>query len=116
VFEARSASDGYRILVEPEWPRGFPKGKAAGCEWMKSLGPSHNLRGWMQRNPRKVASFQDKYLAELGHNEKGVARACKLHKEFGDLTVLFAPTPPDAEQDWGVAETLARYLRAHCDA
>ncbi len=74
VYDARSKSDGYRILVESEWPRGVPKGKQAGCDWMRSLGPSANLRGWWTRNPRKNSGFRDRYLAELGHNERDVDR------------------------------------------
>jgi len=114
IYESRNPDDGYRIFVGAEWPAGAPRGKAAGCEWMKSLGPSANLRDWMRRNRRKVPSFTDKYLAELGHNERGIARVCKLHREFGTVTVLEAPVP-EGETDWRVAETLVSYLRAACE-
>lgn len=113
VFGAQSKEDGYRILVAREWPAGVRKGKSAGLEWMKSLGPSENLRGWMRRNPRKVASFQNKYLAELGHNEKGVARIHSLLERYGTVTILTVPVP--SEEDWGVVDVLVKYLRAHCD-
>ncbi len=113
VYGAKSNDDGYRILVAYEWPQGVQRGKAAGLDWMRSLGPSENLRGWMKRNPRKVAKFQDKYLAELGHNEKGVARIHELLARFGTITILTVPVP--AEEDWGVIDVLVKYLRAHCD-
>jgi len=112
IYAARSADDGYRILVEPEWPRGAPKGKQAGCHWMKSLGPSNNLRGWLKRNPRKTSGFRDRYLAELGHNESDVDRVAALLKEYGTITILHAPDYDVLE----IAETLASYLRARCDA
>jgi uncharacterized protein YeaO (DUF488 family) len=111
IFEARSADDGYRILIEPEWPRGAPKGKQAACDWMKSLGPSSNLRGWMRRNPRKAAGFRDRYLAELGHNERDVDRVAALLKQYRTITILMAPT----DDQWEIAETAASYLRARCD-
>jgi uncharacterized protein YeaO (DUF488 family) len=111
VYDARHADDGYRILIEPEWPRGAPKGKRAGCDWIKSLGPSANLRGWMRRNPRKASGFRDRYLAELGHNERDVDRVEALLKQYRTVTILHAP----ADDDWDIAETLAGYLRARCD-
>jgi uncharacterized protein YeaO (DUF488 family) len=111
VYEARSKSDGYRILVESEWPRGVPKGKQAGLDWMRSLGPSANLRGWLTRNPRKNSGFRDRYLAELGHNERDVDRIEALLKQYQTLTILKVPDYDDLE----VAETLASYLRARCD-
>ena len=111
VYDPRHKDDGHRVLVEPVWPKGFPKGKTAGCDWMKSMGPSNNLRGWMNRNPRKTAGFQDRYLAELGHNEKDVNRVCALLKEHGTVTILKVPT----YEQWEIVETLAKYLRAHCD-
>ena len=111
AFDARSASDGYRVLVEREWPRGVPKGKAAGCHWMKSLGPSSNLWGWWARNPRKVSGFRDRYLAELGHNERDVDKICALLAEYGTITVL--KVPHDDQLD--IEETLVSYLRARCD-
>jgi uncharacterized protein YeaO (DUF488 family) len=77
VYDAKNVDDGYRILIEPEWPRGAPKGKQAGCDWMKSLGPSSNLRGWLTRNPRKSSGFRDRYLAELGHNERDVDKVAQ---------------------------------------
>ena len=111
VYEARSSDDGYRILIEPEWPPGAPRGKRAGCDWMKSLGPSSNLRGWMRRNPLKASGFRDRYLAELGHNERDVDRVAKLLKQYGAITILQVPT----DDKWEIAETLASYLHARCD-
>lgn len=113
VYAAKSGEDGYRVLVAHDWPAGVARGKSAGLEWMKSLGPSENLRGWMSRNPRKVGSFQNKYLAELGHNEKGVARIQMLLTRYETVTIITVPIP--AEEDWGVVDVLVKYLRAHCD-
>ena len=111
IFEARSANDGYRILVASDWPRGAPKGKQSGCHWMRSLGPSSNLQGWWTRNPRKRSGFRDRYLAELGHNERDVDKVAALLKEYGTITILKVP-----DDDLEIAETLASYLRARCDA
>lgn len=111
ALAARNASDGYRILIDPVWPAGMPRGKSAGVEWMKSLGPSENLRGWMQRNPRKHDSFRDRYLAELGRNDKATDRVCALVKQYGTVTLLSAAVA----DEWQTLETVAQYLRVRCD-
>ncbi|NTW28859.1 MAG: DUF488 family protein [Coriobacteriia bacterium] len=111
ALDPKRPDDGYRILIEPEWPRGLPKGKAGGADWMKSLYPSRNLQGWMQRNPRKPEGFRERYLLELAHNESAVAKVRKLHREYGDVTILRVPV----EGLWDIHETLAQYLRAACD-
>lgn len=111
AYDPRSPEDGYRILVEPQWPRGMAKGKSAGCDWMKSLYPSQNLRGWMRRNPRKFNSFRDSYLLELANNETAVAKVCKLHKEYGTVTILTVPS----DAGWDIHDTLVQFLRASCE-
>jgi len=109
IYDPRHPDDGYRIFVDAEWPRGVSRGKSAACDWMKSLGPSVGLRGWMTRNTLKISQFQDKYLSELGRDDKNPDRVCKLMKEYGTVTILFVP-----DDQWGVADTLYRYLKAHC--
>jgi uncharacterized protein YeaO (DUF488 family) len=111
AFDPKRPDDGYRILIEPTWPRGLPKGKAAGVDWMKSLYPSANLRDWMRRNPRKGDGFRDRYLLELAHNESGLSKVRKMHKERGDVTILTVPV----DGPWDIYETLAAYLRATCE-
>ncbi len=112
AYDARKPSDGYRILIEPVWPRGLAKGKGAGCDWMKSLYPSPNLRDFMRRNPRKAPSFRDSYLLELASNEKAVDKVCKLLKEYGTVTILTVPTE---DERWDIYNTLVQFLRATCE-
>lgn len=109
--EPKRPDDGYRILIEPEWPRGLPKGKAGGVDWMKSLYPSRNLQDWMRRNPRKSDSFRDRYLLELANNEDALAKVCRMHEERGTVTILTVPV----SGPWDIHETLAAYLRAVCE-
>ena len=111
AFDPKRPDDGYRILIEPEWPRGLPKGKAAGVDWMRGLYPSPNLRDWMRRNPRKFDGFRERYLLELAHNEAGIEKVRKMHAERGTVTVLTVPV----EGRWHIHETLASYLRVTCE-
>lgn len=111
AFDKKHADDGYRILIEPEWPRGLPKGKAAGADWMRELYPSRNLQDWMRRNPRKAESFRERYLVELARNESAVEKVCRMQRARGDVTILTV----QAGGPWDIYETLASYLRAACE-
>lgn len=111
ALEPKRPEDGYRIVIEPNWPAKMPKGKAGGADWMKNLYPSHNLRDWMKRNPRKVNAFIDKYLLELAANEAAVEKVCKMHRERGTITLLM----PSADDPWCIYDTLVRYLTTMCD-
>ncbi len=104
--------DGYRIIVVNQWPAGMPRGKGAGADWVKSLGPTESLRKWMSKNPRKIGTFEDKYLAELGKNDAGIAKITAMHKRFGAVTVL---SVPEFDDYWPIAETLTKFLSAACD-
>ena len=44
AYEPAVPLDGYRILVDPLWPRGLSKEKAAIDEWMKDIAPSARNR------------------------------------------------------------------------
>lgn len=103
--------DGYRILIEPAWPRGLPKGKALGADWMRGLYPSRELRDWMRANPRKANGFRERYLIELAGNEAAVDKVSRMHRERGDVTILTVPS----EAPWDLYEILASFLRATCD-
>jgi uncharacterized protein YeaO (DUF488 family) len=110
AFEPSRPGDGYRILIDPEWPRGMPKGKSAGVDWMKVLYPSHNLQGWMKRNPRKRDGFRDRYLLELASKDAAIDKLRGMYQERGTITIVTVP-----DDTWGIYETLQRYLSATCE-
>lgn len=112
AFDPPEKSDGYRIIVVSEWPAGLPKGKSSGSDWIRSLGPTESLRGWMRKNPRKVGTFVDKYLAELGKNDAATDKVAAMHERYGTVTVL---SVPGVDDQWPVADTLARFLSAMCE-
>ena len=111
ALEPKRPDDGYRVLIEPDWPHALRKGKAGGAAWMRDLYPSRNLLDWMRRNPRKAEGFRERYLLELTYNEAAVKRISREHKERGTVTILMMPV----EGPWDIYETLAGYLRATCD-
>ena|SRR5579871_3205940 len=68
AYEAASADDGVRILVERLWPRGVGKQKARIDLWLKDVSPSPELRTWYGHEPARWPQFRKRYEAELkGH-------------------------------------------------
>ena len=44
IYDPVDEEDGYRILIDRLWPRGFSKEKACIDLWMKEVAPSSSLR------------------------------------------------------------------------
>jgi uncharacterized protein YeaO (DUF488 family) len=78
VYEAPSAADGVRVLVDRLWPRGLTKEKAAVKLWLRDLAPSDELRRWFHANPEAWRTFQKRYLKEL-RGEAASEAVEKLH-------------------------------------
>lgn len=91
VYDPPSKEDGYRILVDRVWPRGFTKEKARVDEWRRELGPSDALRKWFGHDPDKWDEFRRRYREEL--EDKGgwadlMAIAERARKQ--DVTLVFS--------------------------
>ncbi len=92
VYEAASASDGVRVLVDRLWPRGMTKGDAAVKFWLRDLAPSDDLRKWFHANPDGWRTFQRRYLRELRDSAASAALE-KLHhltEAKRSVTLLYA--------------------------
>lgn len=72
IYDAPSAQDGIRILVDRLWPRGIKKENAALSFWWKELAPSNDLRKWYGHVPEKYTAFTAKYQAELAASELAI--------------------------------------------
>ncbi len=71
AYEAPTASDGTRILVDRLWPRGLKKATAAIDHWFKEIAPSSELRKWFGHDPSRWGEFRKRYMTELrGHTEQ----------------------------------------------
>ncbi len=92
VYEARSRTDGARVLVDRLWPRGLTKVQAAVDEWLRDLAPSNELRRWYHAQPDHWEEFRKKYLKELAQPacEEGLRRLYELAHKKKRLTLLFA--------------------------
>ena len=69
VYSEPSARDGFRILVDRLWPRGFSKERARIDAWRKELAPSTSLRKWFGHDPAKWIEFRDCYRKELARSD-----------------------------------------------
>ncbi|MGK9171726.1 DUF488 domain-containing protein [Yokenella regensburgei] len=105
VYEAASAGDGYRVLVDRLWPRGIKKSELKPDEWCKDLAPSTALRKDFHADILDFNAFRDAYLQELdAHKEEGRKLTARLKKQ--PLTLLYAAK--DSQQNHAVI--LAEWL------
>jgi uncharacterized protein YeaO (DUF488 family) len=65
AFEKKSPEDGYRVLVDRDWPRGIPTGPGAFDEWAQELAPSAGLREFYHKDPKKWPEFRQRLREEL---------------------------------------------------
>lgn len=89
AYEAPSADDGTRVLVDRLWPRGVRKADAAIDHWAKELAPSTELRKWFGHDPARWAEFRQRYAAELREQGEALDRLRGL-AEKGPVTLVYA--------------------------
>jgi uncharacterized protein YeaO (DUF488 family) len=110
VYDPAERGDGERILVDRLWPRGLSKRAAAVDEWMKDLGPSHELRKWFGHDSRRWSEFRRRYVAEL-RTQRDPLMAIARKATRGTVTLLFGARDPEHNQAVvlkGVIERLQR--------
>ncbi len=89
VYEASSARDGKRFLVERLWPRGMKKEKLHMNGWLKDVAPSNELRKWFAHDPAKWSEFQKRYRAEL-RTHRDVIQPLANAAKRGNVTLLYS--------------------------
>lgn len=108
VYEAASAEDGTRVLVDRIWPRGLSREAAALDLWLKDIAPSTELRKWFGHEPERWEEFRRRYEAELADRKDALETLASLMRQ-GTVTLLYAAHDPERNN----AEALRRHLRAH---
>ena len=89
AYEAKTASDGKRILIDRLWPRGLRKADAAIDFWMKEIAPSPELRRWFGHKPERWEEFQRRYKTELA-KETELLDELREIAEKGVLTLVYS--------------------------
>ena len=92
IYDALSANDGYRVLIDRVWPRGVSKERAHLDAWLKELAPSTELRKWFAHDPSKYAEFQRRYFAELEANSEAKSIIADLNQrsKSENITLLYS--------------------------
>ncbi len=108
IYDAPSADDGKRVLVDRLWPRGVSKERADLYEWAKEVAPSTELRQWYGHDPEKFAEFEKRYRAELGDADhlEAFTQLRELASD-GPVTLLTAAKRSDISEAQVLADVLA---------
>lgn len=93
IYDAPSATDGYRVLVDRLWPRGVAKADADIHEWNKDIAPSTELRKWFDHRGERFDVFADAYKAELEKHTDELKRLRDISKKK-TLTLLYGAKDP----------------------
>jgi uncharacterized protein YeaO (DUF488 family) len=93
IYDAPSAGDGFRILVDRLWPRGVSKERADLGEWLKEIAPSTELREWYGHDPEKFYEFEKRYKVELSKNP-AVGMLLDLVAKHKTIILLYAAKSP----------------------
>lgn len=100
AYEAASADDGQRILIDRLWPRGIKKEKLQLAEWNKDLAPSTELRKWFAHEPEKWPEFRRRYAQELKQNPEAFK---KLQEQAAKEVLTLVFSAHNEEQNNAVA-------------
>jgi uncharacterized protein YeaO (DUF488 family) len=90
AYEAASAKDGHRVLVDGLWPRGITKAQLKIDAWMREIAPSAPLRKWYGHDPEKWEEFRKKYRGELSKApRKALLDELVERAREGQVTLVF---------------------------
>lgn len=98
IYETPGEDDGYRILIDRLWPRGFTKERAKVDLWLKEIAPSTELRKWYHHNPERWNEFKSRYQTELNDKSELILQIEYLEKVHGNITLLFAAKEKEQSQ------------------
>lgn len=89
IQEPVAADDGFRMLVDRLWPRGFSKERAHLDEWNKVLPPSNALRQDFHAGRLDFKAFSAAYRQELRGHAEELDRVREMAAD-GTVTLLYA--------------------------
>lgn len=90
IYDPPSEDDGYRVLIDRLWPRGFSKENAHIKLWLKEIAPSNDLRKWFNHDPLKWDHFRERYLEELSYKKELIMKLKELEMEHKRITLLYS--------------------------
>jgi uncharacterized protein YeaO (DUF488 family) len=109
AYEAASAGDGYRVLIDRLWPRGVSRERAQLDAWEKDLAPTTSLRTWFGHDPDRFDEFRRRYIEELQPRRTQVA-ALRRRARTGTLTLVHSARDAEHNDAAVLAEIVRRGL------
>lgn len=106
IYDSVTEDDGYRVLIDRLWPRGFSKEDAKVDLWMKEIAPSTELRKWFDHDPDKWMEFKQRFKDELVNKKELIDQLLKLEKEKKVITLLFSAKDREKNQAMVLIEVL----------
>jgi len=100
VFDTASDGDGFRVLIEPVWPRKAHREKTPLNVWLRSLAPSPSLEARFSGNLMTWEEFVAAYHREL-EDKRDFIPDLQAHYRNGGLTLLHGAA--DADRNSAVA-------------
>ena len=103
AYEPATDDDGWRVLVDPMWPRGLSSARIKIDDWQRDLAPSQELRQWFAHKPERFPEFRRRYLAELKRRQPLIAQLRKRALN-GRVTLVYAAHDTEHNQAVVLAE------------
>jgi uncharacterized protein YeaO (DUF488 family) len=110
IYESPGEKDGFRILVDRLWPRGWSKDKAKVHLWLRDISPSNELRKWYGHDPEKWAEFKKKYFQEIKQRKEEFDLLLEKAGR-GNVTLLFSSQEKKLNNAAALKEIVERKLR-----
>ena len=99
VCDLSDDTEGYRVLVERQWPGGFRKEKLQLDLWAKDVAPSPELFKRFRHDKERFGEYVSLYYTELDANTAAKALACELNAVIENQDVLLLYTGRSANFD-----------------
>ena len=87
IYDSADEHDGFRVLIEPVWPKRAPREKTVMNAWLRDLAPSPELGSLYLRNRVNWDEFVMRYHQELEGNREFIRELADRSRE-GSLTIL----------------------------
>jgi uncharacterized protein YeaO (DUF488 family) len=108
VYDPEGANEGYKVLVDRLWPRGFSKESAVWNEWIKEVAPSNELRKWYNHEPAKWEEFKNRYREELSSRSDELRKLKQLEDKHDTVTLLYSSKERELNNAVALREFLTR--------
>ena len=111
VYDETADEDGFRILVEGLWPRGFTKADARVDLWVKEIAPSPALRQWYAHDVERWPEFKRRYEAELREGSDTLDKLLEQCRRHATTTFVYAARDEEHNSARVLRDFVERRLR-----